>query len=547
MKLSLKWLILTLCLGISVTGAHAQNFTNTIRFKKDLNTIKGKCGSLESCIKQVRQPIQTLHRSLQAIHKTQKVLKMIRSTLKTTITLLQGCQSAPKVGPACKKALAALKPIEPPVSSAYFQVKSVDIKLTPIRNTTRLLNRYLKAVDKKLVQAQKLSGAIHSTVDTAHKCIASMRSSNEKRGLAQKLELASRNGDKPAPYAIQILGAAYQPCKGLASPVLKHFMQMLKPFDLFLKQIQPWESSLNKLYGYARAIERELNRKVTVVVKVKRRVKEFYKARKRVKVWKGSFWKRVWKNITKSRWVWKLVDVFEERTVRDLINSTSGIHRIVDKYILSNAKKALGQLGLKLSPFKLPIPKFLKTLPSSASQLGSFSGTIQRVLNSPQAAFAQIYLRSLPYLRNIQLQLSNTNRLCKDQKQVQSSSGRVGQLCMSGGRCGHRAWCNRRDNRCYEVCYGTALRGGNFIPRKNIYYCNYGSEKPSYMTASHHTRRVGKTCRSHSDCQPYAWCHVNLDKRCYELCYSTNKIGANRIPRKNRYYCDYRNEKPNRR
>jgi hypothetical protein len=115
---------------------------------------------------------------------------------------------------------------------------------------------------------------------------------------------------------------------------------------------------------------------------------------------------------------------------------------------------------------------------------------------------------------------------------------RTGQRCTSNNRCARGNWCHGREKRCYEMCVGTALRGGNHIPRRNRYFCNYGREGKSVQPRNIERHKIGKRC----PCGRGSWC--GSDGRCYETCYSTGTRGGNRIPRKNRYFCDYGRETP---
>ena len=55
----------------------------------------------------------------------------------------------------------------------------------------------------------------------------------------------------------------------------------------------------------------------------------------------------------------------------------------------------------------------------------------------------------------------------------------AGGHCNVGGQVLEgRVWCNKNDNRFYEICYDTKTRYGNKIPRKNTFYCDYGKETP---------------------------------------------------------------------
>tara|TARA_B100000609_G_C17221951_1_gene440769 strand:- start:1255 stop:3522 length:2268 start_codon:yes stop_codon:yes gene_type:complete len=129
-----------------------------------------------------------------------------------------------------------------------------------------------------------------------------------------------------------------------------------------------------------------------------------------------------------------------------------------------------------------------------------------------------------------------TQQLLREEAKKTKDYGRVGHPCLNK-KCVGDAWCSQRENRCYETCFSTPTRSGNRIPRKNRYFCDYGREKP--------VGRVGGVCQR-GRCAKGAWCS-RRENRCYETCLDTPTRSGNRIPRKNRYFCDYGNEKPGKR
>jgi len=55
-----------------------------------------------------------------------------------------------------------------------------------------------------------------------------------------------------------------------------------------------------------------------------------------------------------------------------------------------------------------------------------------------------------------------------------------GGYCSSSHDC-NCGWCNDNDSKCYEACYDTTDgRNANHIPRKDVYFCDYGSSTSSH-------------------------------------------------------------------
>lgn len=121
-------------------------------------------------------------------------------------------------------------------------------------------------------------------------------------------------------------------------------------------------------------------------------------------------------------------------------------------------------------------------------------------------------------------------------------TGAIGDYPMQGNKCvdgaKYIAAYNDQKNKCYEICSGTTTRGGNEIPFKD-YRCNYGNETPSERPPNVNMNKIGDVC----PCGVGSFCDFAKD-RCMETCYSTATRGANSIPRKDTYFCDYGSEKP---
>ena len=107
-----------------------------------------------------------------------------------------------------------------------------------------------------------------------------------------------------------------------------------------------------------------------------------------------------------------------------------------------------------------------------------------------------------------------------------------GDACQKG-QCGGGAWCS--NNRCYQTCFGTLTRGGNGIGRVRHYWCDYRNEKPVFEPKNVNYSSVGQSC----PCSNGAWCS---NGKCYQTCYATATRGANKVPRKNTYWCSYQNQ-----
>ena len=94
---------------------------------------------------------------------------------------------------------------------------------------------------------------------------------------------------------------------------------------------------------------------------------------------------------------------------------------------------------------------------------------------------------------------------------------------------------NAPDGRCYEQCYGTSTRSGASIPRKEGYYCDYGTEQPSFQLDSINLALVGSACSSTFK-SPGLYCGSG---KVFEVCYGSQSSAGNAVPRAGNGACSY--------
>jgi hypothetical protein len=120
---------------------------------------------------------------------------------------------------------------------------------------------------------------------------------------------------------------------------------------------------------------------------------------------------------------------------------------------------------------------------------------------------------------------------------------KVGESCLTA-RCDDDLWCDSLDKMCHEPAFGTRTRGSTYIPMKTAYAFDYGTESPwrlpPFTPQPAKFAQLGESCANRA-CDTNSWCNPN-DKMCYETCHATRLIGANNMPRKNIYYCDYQGQ-----